>query len=67
MDIHWEFVLCLRKLKRGLCIKLEGCDGEGKLEGRFKREGMSPKKTLQEKRQNQLWLHGHSAWKLWAT
>ena len=24
-----EFALCLRELKQGLCIKLEGWDGEG--------------------------------------
>ena len=29
---QWEFAACLRKLKQGLCINLEGWDGEG--EGR---------------------------------
>ena len=29
IDSQWEFALCLRKLKRGLCINLEGWDGEG--------------------------------------
>ena len=24
-----EFAICLRELKQGLCINLEGCDGEG--------------------------------------
>ena len=26
---QWEFALWLRKLKHGLCINLEGWDGEG--------------------------------------
>ena len=26
---QWEFALCLRKLEQGLCINLEGWDGEG--------------------------------------
>ena len=29
IDSQWEFVVCLRKLKQGLCINLEGMDGEG--------------------------------------
>ena len=29
IDSQWEFVLGLRKLKQGLCIHLEGWDGEG--------------------------------------
>ena len=29
IDIQWKFAVCLRKLKQGLCINLEGCDGEG--------------------------------------
>ena len=29
IDSQWEFALCLRKLKWGLCINLEGWDGEG--------------------------------------
>ena len=34
---QWEFAVWLRKLKQGLCINLEGWDGEG--DGRrFKRE-----------------------------
>ena len=33
-----EFAVWLKKLKQGLCIKLEGWDGEG--DGRFKREGI---------------------------
>ena len=28
-DSQWEFVLHLRKLEQGLCINLEGWDGEG--------------------------------------
>ena len=28
-DSQWEFAVCLRKLKQGLCINLEGWDGEG--------------------------------------
>ena len=26
---QWEFAVCLRKLKQGLCINLEGWNGEG--------------------------------------
>ena len=26
---QWEFAVCLRKLKQGLCINLEGGKGEG--------------------------------------
>ena len=29
IDSQWEFALCLRKLKQGLCINLEGGDGVG--------------------------------------
>ena len=29
IDSQWEFALCLRELKQGLCINLEGWDGEG--------------------------------------
>jgi len=29
IDSHQEFAACLRKLKQGLCINLEGKDGEG--------------------------------------
>jgi len=28
IDRQWEFVVWLRKLKQGLCINLEGWDGE---------------------------------------
>ena len=38
IDSQWEFAVCLRELKQGLCINLEGYDGEGD-GGRFKREG----------------------------
>ena len=29
IDSQWEFAVCLRKLKQGLCINLEGQNGEG--------------------------------------
>ena len=29
IDSQWEFAVCLRKLKQGLCINLELWDGEG--------------------------------------
>jgi len=29
IESQWEFAVCLRKLKQGLCINLEGWDGEG--------------------------------------
>ena len=29
IDSQREFAVCLRELKEGLCINLEGCDGEG--------------------------------------
>ena len=29
IDSQWEFAVCLRKLKQGLCINLEGWHGEG--------------------------------------
>ena len=28
IDSHQEFAVWLRKLKQGLCINLEGCDGK---------------------------------------
>ena len=28
IDSQWEFAECLRKLKQGHCINLEGLDGE---------------------------------------
>ena len=28
IDSQWEFAVCLRELKQGLCINLEGQDGE---------------------------------------
>ena len=28
-DSQWEFAVYLRKFKQGLCINLEGLDGEG--------------------------------------
>ena len=38
IDSQWEFAVWLRKFKQGLCINLEGWDGE--MGGRFKREGI---------------------------
>ena len=29
VDSQWEFAVCLRELKQGLCINLKGWDGEG--------------------------------------
>ena len=29
IDSEWEFAVCLRKLKQGLCVNLEGWDWEG--------------------------------------
>ena len=29
IDSQREFAVCLRKLKQGLCVSLEGWDGEG--------------------------------------
>ena len=29
IDSQWEFTVCLRELKWGLCINLEGWDSEG--------------------------------------
>ena len=29
IDSQWEFAVWLRKLKQGLCVNLEGWDGEG--------------------------------------
>ena len=29
IDSQWEFAVWLRKLKQGLCINLEGWNGEG--------------------------------------
>ena len=37
MDSQWEFALCLKKLKQGLCINLEGWGGEE--DGREVQEG----------------------------
>ena len=36
-DSQWELAVCLRELKRRLCINLEGWDGEG--DGREVQEG----------------------------
>ena len=37
IDSQWEFAVCLREHKLGLCINLEGWDGEG--DGREFQEG----------------------------
>ena len=37
IDSQWEFAIWHRKLKQGLCINLEGWDGEG--EGRELQKG----------------------------
>ena len=37
IDSQGEFAVWLRELKQGLCINLEGCDGEGN--GREVQEG----------------------------
>ena len=34
IDSQWEFALCLRELKQGFCVNLEGWDGEGGSKGR---------------------------------
>ena len=39
IDSQREFAVWLRKLKQGLCINLEGWDGE-EMGWRFKREGI---------------------------
>ena len=36
-DSQWEFAVCLRELKQGLCNNLEVCDGQG--DGRESQEG----------------------------
>ena len=38
IDDQCEFAVCLRKLKQGLCVNLEGWD-EREMGGRFKTEG----------------------------
>ena len=40
IDSHWEFTVCLRKLKEGLCINLERWGGEG--DGREVQDGSIP-------------------------
>ena len=37
IDRQWEFAVCLRELKQGLCDNLEGWNGEG--DGREIKEG----------------------------
>ena len=37
IDSQWEFAVCLRELKQGLCINLDGWDGEG--DGREAQKG----------------------------
>ena len=38
-DSPWEFAVCLRELKQGLCINLEGWDVEGDGRGRSRGRG----------------------------
>ena len=38
IDIQWEFPVCLRELKQGLCTNL-GCGMGREMGGRFKRAG----------------------------
>ena len=38
IDKQWEFAVCLRKLKQGLCINIEGWAGEG--DGREVQKGV---------------------------
>ena len=38
IDSQWEFAVCLRELKQGFCINLEGWDG-GRWEGGLKERG----------------------------
>ena len=40
IDSQQQFAVWLRQLKQGLCVNLEGCDGEGD-GGGFKREGIN--------------------------
>ena len=40
IDSQWEFTVCLRKLKEGLCINLERWGGEG--DGREVQDGSIP-------------------------
>ena len=37
IDSQWEFTVCLRKLKQGLCVNLEGWSGEA--DGREDQKG----------------------------
>ena len=39
IDSQREFTVWLRELKQGLCINLEGWDGD-RMGGRFKKEGI---------------------------
>ena len=39
IDSQWEFAICLKKLQQGLCINLEGWDGEGDVREVQKGEG----------------------------
>ena len=34
MESQWEFAVCLRELKQGLCVNLKGWVGEGGSRGR---------------------------------
>ena len=39
IDSQWEFAVCLRELKQGLCIHLEGWDEGGRWKGGSKGRG----------------------------
>ena len=38
LALQWEFAVCLRKLKQGFCINIEGLAGEG--DGREVQKGV---------------------------
>ena len=40
IDSQWEFAVCLRKLKQGLCINLYRGGMGREMGGRFRREGI---------------------------
>ena len=39
IDSQWEFAVCLRKFKQGLCINIERWDGEGDVGGEVQEGG----------------------------
>ena len=46
IDSQWEFTVCLRKLKQGLCVNLEGWSGEA--DGREVQKGEGDQKEFQK-------------------